>query len=130
VAYTASVRNSREAALKAARSKQRRTLERIQANLRDISTFLDALERVDDVEAWYREKIRELQAQADARRAKHRAKAGVAAAAIRARGESFAQIALMTGTEEKIIRDLIRNIPEPGRCGATPAQELKSKTSP
>jgi len=108
VRYSRAVSEARRAALTSARTEQLRELERAQANIRDLKRILKSLDELDRVDDWLAQRLAKQSAEAEARRNRHRAEAGRAAASMRERGEDFARIAAMSGTTEKTVRELIR----------------------
>lgn len=76
---------------RAARSAEREARER--ANISDLAEFVVQLEKLDEVDAWLRERIAKVTAEADQRRSRHRTAAGEALRAMQDRGESIANIA-------------------------------------
>ena len=108
VRYSKAVSEARRAALSAIRAAQIRDLERAQADVRDLQRLLKSLEHLDQVDDWFQQRLVKLQAEAEARRDRHRADAGRAVASLRERGQGFARIAAMAGTAEKKIRELAR----------------------
>lgn len=106
--YSKAVSEARRAALSAIRADQIRDLERARANVHDLQRLVQSLERLDQVDDWFRQRLVKLQAEADARRDRHRAVAGRAVASMRERGQRFAQIAAASATAEKTIRELAR----------------------
>ncbi len=106
--YSKAVSEARRAALSAIRAEQIRDLERAQANVHDLQRLVQSLERLDQVDDWFRQQLAKLQAEAEARRDRHRAVAGRAVASMRERGERFERIAAASATAEKTIRELAR----------------------
>ena len=108
VRYSKAVSEARRAALCAIRAEQIRDLERAQANGRDLQRLVQSLEKLDQVDDWFQDRLVKLQAEAEARRDRHRAVAGRAVVSMKDRGQRFARIAAMSATAEKAIRDLAR----------------------
>ena len=80
VRYSKAVSEARRAALSAIRAAQIRDLERAQADVRDLQRLLKSLEHLDQVDDWFQQRLVKLQAEAEARRDRHRADAGRAVA--------------------------------------------------
>lgn len=108
VRYSKAVSEARRAALSAIRAEQIRDLERAQANARDLQRLVQSLEKLDQVDDWFQQRLVKLRAEAEARRDRHRAVAGRAVASMRERGQRFARIAAASATAEKTIRELAR----------------------
>lgn len=106
--YSKAVSEARRAALSAIRAEQIRELELAHANTRDLQRLVQSLEKLDQVDAWFQQRLVKLRAEADARRDRHRAVAGRTVASMRGRGQRFAQIATASATAEKTIRELAR----------------------
>lgn len=106
--YSKAVSETRRAALSAIRAEQIRDLERARANARDLQRLVQSLERLDQVDDWFRQRLVKLQAEAEARRDRHRAVASRAIASMRERGQRFERIAAASATAEKTIRELAR----------------------
>lgn len=106
--YSKAVSEARRAALSAIRAEQIRELELAHANTRDLQRLVQSLEKLDQVDAWFQQRLVKLRAEADARRDRHRAVAGRAVASMRGRGQQFARIAAASATAEKTIRELAR----------------------
>lgn len=106
--YSKAVSEARRAAICAIRAEQIRDLERAQANGRDLQKLLKSLGQLDQVDDWYQQRLVKLQAEAEARRDRHRAEAGRAVVSMKERGQGSARIAAMSATAEKTIRDLAR----------------------
>ena len=106
--YSKAVSEARRAALSAIRAEQIRDLERAQANARDLQRLVQSLEKLDQVDDWFQDRLVKLQAEADVRRDRHRAVAGRAVASMRERGQRFTRIATASATAEKTIRELAR----------------------
>ena len=106
--YSKAVSEARRAALSAIRAEQIRDLERARADVHDLQRLLRSLDHLDQVDDWFQQRLVKLQADAEARRDRHRAVAGRAVASMRKRGQGFARIAAMSGTTEKKVRELAR----------------------
>ena len=106
--YSKAVSEARRAALSAIRAEQIRDLERARADVHDLQRLLRSLDHLDQVDDWFQQRLVKLQADAEARRDRHRAVAGCAVASMRKRGQGFARIAAMSGTTEKKVRELAR----------------------
>ena len=106
--YNKAVSEARRAALSAIRAEQIRNLERAQANARDLQRLVQSLEKLDQVDDWFQQRLFKLQAEAEARRDRHRAVAGRAVASMRERGQRFERIAAASATAEKTVRELAR----------------------
>lgn len=106
--YNKAVSQARRSALSAIRAEQIRNLERAQANARDLQRLVQSLEKLDQVDDWFQQRLFKLQAEAEARRDRHRAVAGRAITSMRERGQRFARIAAASATAEKMIRELAR----------------------
>lgn len=106
--YSKAVSEARRAALSAIRAEQIRELELARANTRDLQRLVQSLEKLDQVDAWFQQRLVKLRAEADARRDRHRAVAGRTVASMRERGQRFAQIAAASAAAEKTIRELAR----------------------
>lgn len=106
--YSKAVSEARRAALSAIRAEQIRDLERARANARDLQRLVQSLEKLDQVDTWFQQRLVKLQAEAEARRDRHRAVASRAVASMRERGQRFARIAAASATAEKTIRELAR----------------------
>ncbi len=106
--YSKAVSEARRAALSAIRAEQIRDLERARANARDLQRLVQSLEKLDQVDDWFQQRLVTLQAEAEARRDHHRAVAGRAVASMRERGQGLERIAAASATAEKTIRELAR----------------------
>lgn len=106
--YSKAVSEARRAALSAIRAEQIRELELAHANTRDLQRLVQSLEKLDQVDAWFQQRLVKLQAEAEARRDRHRAVASRAIASMRERGQRFERIAAASATAEKTIRELAR----------------------
>lgn len=106
--YSKAVSEARRAALSAIRTEQIRDLECARANARDLQRLVQSLERLDQVDDWFQDRLVKLQAEAEVRRDRHRAVAGRAVASMRERGQRFERIAAASATAEKTIREFAR----------------------
>lgn len=97
MAYTESTRRKRAKAREAAQEIRRQRLEDEKANLRALNVFFDAKYRLAKVELWLDDRITELHAQANRRRAIHRKEAANALAQMVGRGMTVEEIAQMAG---------------------------------
>ena len=91
--------------------------QRERANVDDAATFMVAVGKVTEVDAWESERlavVREhVRAEASRRRANCGAEAGVAVARLRQRGETLATIARLAGLGIGEIRAMLRYAPKP-----------------
>lgn len=108
MANTVISKHARRAARRAAAAAAEELAARNRANVEDLATFFNAHERVDGVDGWLAERQEALQVQAKERRSGFVRDGGLALRAMRDRGESLRQIAVMTGLTEKAVRDAIR----------------------
>lgn len=108
VRYSKAVSAARRATLSAIRAEQIRDLERARADVHDLQRLVQSLEKLDQVDDWFQQRLVKLQAEAEVRRDRHRAEAGRAVASLRKREQGFARIAAMSGTTEKKVRELAR----------------------
>ena len=106
--YSKAGSEARRAALSAIRAEQIRELELARGNTRDLQRLVQSLEKLDQVDDWFRDRLIKLRAEAEVRRDRHRAVAGRTVASMRERGQRFAQIAAASATAEKTIRELAR----------------------
>ncbi len=106
--YSKAVSEARRATLSAIRAEQIRDLERARANVHDLQRLVQSLEKLDQVDDWFQQRLVKLQAEAEARRDRHRAVASRAIASMRERGQRFERIAAASATAEKTIRELAR----------------------
>ncbi|BBY42046.1 hypothetical protein MCEL_03410 [Mycolicibacterium celeriflavum] len=97
--------------------------QRERANVDDAATFIVAVGKVAEVDAWESERlavVRErVRAEASRRRANCRAEAGVAIARMQQRGETLATIAELAGMGIGEIRAMLRHAPKPERHAAS-----------
>ncbi len=96
--------------------------QRERANVDDAATFMVAVGKVTEVDAWESERlaVREhLRAEASRRRADCRAEAGVAIARMQQRGETLATIAALAGLGIGEIRAMLRYAPKTERHAAS-----------
>jgi hypothetical protein len=91
--------------------------QRERANVDDAATFMVAVGKVTEVDAWESERlavVREhVRAEASRRRANCGAEAGVAVARMQKRGETLATIAELAGLGTSEIRAMLRYAPKP-----------------
>jgi hypothetical protein len=96
--------------------------QRERANVDDAATFMVAVGKVTEVDAWESERlavVREhVRAEASRRRANCGAEAGVAIARMQQRGETLATIARLAGLGIGEIRAMLRYAPKPERHAA------------
>jgi hypothetical protein len=86
------------------------------ANVEDAATYMVAAGRVSEVDAWESERLaqvrEQVRAEANRRRADHRAEAGAAVARMQRRGETLATIAELAGAGVGGIRAMLRYAPK------------------
>jgi hypothetical protein len=90
--------------------------QRERANVEDAATYMVAAGRVSEVDAWESERLaqvrEQVRAEANRRRADHRAEAGAAVARMQRRGETLAAIAELAGVGVGEIRAMLRYAPK------------------
>jgi len=90
--------------------------QRERANVEDAATYMVAVGRVSEVDAWESERLaqvrEQVRAEANRRRADHRAEAGAAVARMQRRGETLATIAELAGVGVGEIRAMLRYAPK------------------
>jgi hypothetical protein len=90
--------------------------QRERANVEDAATYMVAAGRVSEVDAWESERLaqvrEQVRAEANRRRADHRAEAGAAVARMQRRGETLATIAELAGAGVGEIRAMLRYAPK------------------
>ncbi len=106
--YSKAVSEARRSTLSAIRAEQIRDLERARANASDLQRLVQSLEKLDQVDDWFQDRLVKLQAEAEARRDRHRAVASRAIVSMRERGQRFERIAAASAAAEKTIRELAR----------------------
>jgi hypothetical protein len=93
--------------------------QRERANVDDAATFMVAVGKSTEVDAWESERLAVVgeivRAEANRRRADCRAEAGVAIARMQQRGETLATIAELAGLSIGKIRAMLRYAPKPDR---------------
>jgi len=110
MAYTESTRNKRAHARQARQAVRRQRLDDARADLRSLKAFLTANRRLLEVDVWLDDKLADLHATAESRRATHRQDAAAALADMTARGMSVEEIARMAGmTAESVHNYLTRS---------------------
>jgi hypothetical protein len=86
---------------------QQELARRARANTEDLTAYFASRQRAEEVDDWLAERVSALGVQADARRAEHVRRCGVALAAMQSRGETVRDIARMTGIGENSVREMI-----------------------
>jgi DNA-binding NarL/FixJ family response regulator len=107
MAYTNATRRTRAAIREAALVSRRRKLDEARANLRSLKAFLTANRRLLEVDVWLDEKLADLHATAESRRATHRQDAATALADMAARGMSVEEIARMAGMTTETVHNYL-----------------------
>jgi len=112
---TSKVEARRRAREAQARANEARA-QRERANVEDAATYIVAAGRVSEVDAWESERLaqvrEQVRAEANRRRADHRAEAGAAVARMQRRGETLATIAELAGVGVGEIRAMLRYAPK------------------
>jgi hypothetical protein len=92
-----------------AQSKEReQRAQREKDNVEDMALFLLSRDRLGGVDAWEAERVAQVGAEAAHRRDEHRNAAAVAAARMRARGETIGAIARLAGAPESEVRSYVK----------------------
>ena len=107
MAYTESTRNKRAHARQARQAVRRQRLDDARADLRSLKAFLTANRRLLEVDVWLDDKLADLHATAESRRATHRQDAATALADMTARGMSVEEIARMAGMAPEVIQNFL-----------------------
>lgn len=97
MAYTETTRKKRAEAREAASAARRQRLEDARAELRALKKLLAANRRLLEVDVWLDDRLVELHAQAEARRASHRRDVAAALVDMTSRGLTIEEIARMAG---------------------------------
>lgn len=112
---TSKVEARRRAREAQARANEARA-QKERANVEDAATFIVAAGRVGEVDAWENERLAQLRdqvrAEANRRRADHRAEAGTAITRMQARGETLSTIAELAGVGVSEVRAMLRYAPK------------------
>jgi arsenate reductase-like glutaredoxin family protein len=101
MATTTSAKAARKAARESALEANAELARRTKLNVEDLTTFFASMGRPDGVDEWLNEKTAALKEQAAKRRDDERHDAGVALAAMRARGEQIRDIARLARVSVK-----------------------------
>ena len=107
MAYTNATRRTRAAIREAALVSRRGKLDEARANLRSLKAFLTANRRLLEVDVWLDDKLADLHATAESRRATHRQDAATALADMTARGMSVEEIARMAGMTTETVHNYL-----------------------
>ena len=107
MAYTESTRNKRAHARQARQAVRRQRLDDARADLRSLKAFLTANRRLLEVDVWLDDKLADLHATAESRRATHRQDAATALADMSARGMSVEEIARMAGITTETVHNYL-----------------------
>lgn len=115
---TTSRAEARAALLKAQAAAAEARKRREIANVGDLTTFVVETAKLDGVDAWERERLEKVRADAEARRRKHRVNAGRALQAMRRRGETIASIAAQAGMSTAVVRGFLQAAANDAPAGA------------
>lgn len=122
-ASTSTKVEARRRAREATRRANEARAARERANIENAANYMVAKTKLAEVDPWERERLTQLRdqvrAEANRRRAIHRAEAGAALKLIQGNGETLTTIADLTGDRIGEIRAMLRHAPKPRKLTAS-----------
>jgi len=121
MANSATTKAARTAARKVVTAAQEELARRQRANVEDLAKFFAARDRIEETDRWEAERLAVVRAQASQRRAAQESQCAAALQAMRDRGEDLAEIARLTGIDQKAVRERIKMAEQTPRSECEPA---------